>query len=205
MAKKKEQVSKQVIIEAARNVFIEKGFDGARMQEIADRADINKALLHYYFSSKENLFEEVFNEAFSSFIPRFNEELKQATTFKSFLVVILNLYIKLLSKHPYIPIFILSELHRNPDRPVKLVRGMIDMEVIKNLIEKEVDDGKLIKMDPRELITNILSLCIFPFAARPMIQRILWDNNEKQYQEFLNQRAETIYQFIQNILFIDNK
>ncbi len=58
------------ILEAAKKVFGRKGMDGARMQEIADEAGLNKALLHYYFRNKERLFQEVIREVFSSFFPR---------------------------------------------------------------------------------------------------------------------------------------
>ncbi len=201
MAKKREQISKEVILEAARNVFIEKGFEGARMQEIADNAGINKALLHYYYTSKEMLFEEVFKEAFSMFAPQFNKELDHITSFQTFLKVFLDIYIKMLSKHQYLPIFILSELHRNPERPEKLVRESgIDIDKIEMMLLNEMKQGNITEMNPKELIVNILSVCIFPFAARPMLERLLWNKDQKQYQEFLNNRAETIYQFIMKTL-----
>lgn len=62
--------AEQKILTAARNVFIRKGFAGARMQEIADEAGINKALLHYYFRSKEKLFEVIFKESFGKLLPK---------------------------------------------------------------------------------------------------------------------------------------
>ncbi|MBN2167233.1 MAG: TetR/AcrR family transcriptional regulator [Marinilabiliaceae bacterium] len=204
MAIKKEKVSKELILEAARNVFIEKGFDGARMQQIADRAGANKALLHYYFSTKESLFEDVFKEAFSTFAPHFHDELLKVKSFKSFLVFFLDIYIKLLLNHPYLPLFILSELQRNPDKLAQIVKGIVDFELIQQMIKKEMDDGNVVKMDVRELIVNILSLCIFPFAGRPMMQRVLWKNDEVGYVNFLNQRAESIYKFLESTLFINN-
>ena len=203
--KKKEQVSKEIILQAAREVFIEKGFDGARMQEIANKAGINKALLHYYYSSKENLFEEVFKEAFEQFAPQFREEIKRFTSFRSFLKVFLDLYLKMLIDKPYLPLFVLSEIQRNPDRPARFIREMgIDPEWILNMIQSEMDTNKIIKADPREIVMNILSLCIFPFAARPMIQRLLWKNNEAEYQKVLQNRADSIYKFIEKSVFTEN-
>jgi TetR/AcrR family transcriptional regulator len=203
--KKKEQVSKEVILNAARAVFIEKGFDGAHMQEIADKAEINKALLHYYFSSKEKLFEEIFKEAFSQFAPQVKQEMANFTSLKSFLKGFLHIYINMLIKHPFLPIFILSELHRNPERPARLVlESGIEPGKILLMLKKEMDDGRVVKMDPRELVTNILALCIFPFAARPMLQRILWDNDEAAYQQFLSNRVDTIYILLERTIFIEN-
>ncbi|MBK7336511.1 MAG: TetR/AcrR family transcriptional regulator [Saprospirales bacterium] len=61
------------VLEAAKRVFIRKGYAGARMQEIADEAGINKGLLHYYFKSKDNLFSAIFEQAFREMVPRQNE------------------------------------------------------------------------------------------------------------------------------------
>ena len=71
MAIETENISEteQKILDAAKQVFLVKGLAGARMQEIADEAGINKALLHYYFRSKEKLFEKILNEAFTNIIP----------------------------------------------------------------------------------------------------------------------------------------
>ena len=66
----KDSNTEQIILKAARKVFTHKGFDGARMQEIADEAGINKALLHYYFRSKDKLFEAIFKEVITTFFPR---------------------------------------------------------------------------------------------------------------------------------------
>ena len=68
--KKYQQDTEQRIFEAARVIFIRKGMSDARMQEIADEAGINKSLLHYYFRTKEKLFDAVFKEAFSQMAPR---------------------------------------------------------------------------------------------------------------------------------------
>jgi TetR/AcrR family transcriptional regulator len=57
------------ILQAAREVFQRKGLYGARMQEIADAAGINKALLHYYFRNKDKLFDAIFSDVFQNFIP----------------------------------------------------------------------------------------------------------------------------------------
>ena len=72
----KEFSTEQTILQAAKKVFIQKGMEGARMQEIADEAGINKALLHYYFRSKDKLFEAIFQDAILKFIPDMMEMLQ---------------------------------------------------------------------------------------------------------------------------------
>ena len=194
--------TKQLILNAAREVSMEKGLDGARMQEIADRAGINKALLHYHFTSKEKLFDEIFNEAFSQFSPQIKNEMMGASSFQEFLKLFIRLYINMLIKRPYLPIFILNELQRNPDRIESLLKQSgINPETIRMMIQKEMDAGRMVRMNPGEVIINILSLCIFPFASRPMMQRVFWNNDIVAFDEFLENRVDTVYRFVARALF----
>lgn len=204
MSLDKDQKSRSVILEAAKEVFLKKGYDGARMQEIADKAGMNKALLHYYFSSKEALFDSIFLEAFGQFAPRINMEFNQYTNFPDFVQKILVHYIDVLYHNPHLPIFVLNELQRHPERPERLLRESgIKPEMLVALFQTEMEAGRIIRMDARELLVNILAMCIFPFAARPMMERILWDNNKEGYTEFLHQRAKTLFDFLRSTIFTD--
>ncbi len=200
------QETKMLILNAARDVFIEKGLDGARMQEIANRANINKALLHYYFTSKENLFDEIFSEAFSQFSPQLKSELLNLTSAQEFIRLFIKLYIGMLLKRPYLPIFVLNELQRNPVRIESLLRQSgVEPEMIVEMIRLEMDQGTMIQMDPREVIINIMSLCIFPFASRPMMQRVFWQNNTEAFDAFLAKRVDSVYGFVSRALFVEKK
>lgn len=77
--------------------------DGARMQEIADEAKINKAMLHYYFRSKQLLFEAVFKTAFSLLAPQLNAILNDDSSIEDKIRNFTRNYISFMSKHPYIP------------------------------------------------------------------------------------------------------
>lgn len=104
--------TEEKILEAAKEVFIEKGNDGARMQEIADKAGINKSLLHYYYRTKEKLFESVFKFAFSQFAPKFLNTFNTGEDFFTQLRKFIDIYIDLISKNSFIPMFILNEVNR---------------------------------------------------------------------------------------------
>ena len=105
--------TEQKIFEAARDVFHRRGFDGARMQEIADKAKINKALLHYYYRSKDKLFEAVFREALKRIGPIMFEALDREIPLEKKLKMFVSNYIDLVTKHPFIPGFIMHEMHTN--------------------------------------------------------------------------------------------
>ncbi|MFK5974290.1 MAG: TetR/AcrR family transcriptional regulator, partial [Flavobacteriaceae bacterium] len=103
------------ILTAAKNVFQRKGMDGSRMQEIANEAGINKAMLHYYYRSKQLLFEAVFKNAFSLLAPQLNAILNDDSSIEEKIKNFTHNYITFILKHPYLPNFIIQELNRNPE------------------------------------------------------------------------------------------
>lgn len=186
-----------LILDAARNIFLEHGFDGASMQMIADEAKINKALLHYYFRSKDRLFEAVFIEAFSKMVPNLLKIFISDIIFTEKIRSLVYTYITALQEYPQIPQFILHELHRNPGRIIELMQSTgINPDLIMNIIRQESKTGKIIEIDPYQLMVNLLGLCIFPFAARPMIQGFIFKNNAKAYEDFLEKRKTEVADFI---------
>lgn len=201
---KQEINTEQKILDAAKDVFQQKGMTGARMQEIADKAGINKALLHYYYRTKEKLFEKVFNMAFSIFIPKMQEiMLSEKPVFEKIEFFIDN-YMDLLTKYPYIPGFIINELNRNPQILVSIFEKNIHIkennlfEMFDAQIQAEVKIGIIKPIDTKNLMTNIIGLVVFPIVARPIIQGIMFDNDKKQYDIFLKQRKNFVKEFIIN-------
>ena len=122
MPKEKNTSTESSILDAAKRIFQNKGMDGARMQEIADEANINKAMLHYYFRSKELLFEAVFTNAFALLAPQLNAILNDDSSIEEKIKKFTFNYISFIIKHPYLPNFIIQELNRNPDFILKLYK-----------------------------------------------------------------------------------
>jgi len=186
-----------LILDAARKVFLENGFDGTTMQQIANEAGINKALLHYYFRSKDRLFEGVFIEAFGKMVPNLFKIFTSEAEFSEKIKGLVHTYISALQQYPQIPQFILHELHRNPGRIIELMHSTgIDPDVVMNIIRQETKKGTIIGIDPHQLMVNLLAMCIFPFAARPMIQGFIFKNDAKAYEEFLEKRKAEVADFI---------
>lgn len=187
----KHSETEVLILDAARKVFLENGFDGTSMQMIASESGINKALLHYYFRSKDRLFEAVFVEAFAHMIPNLMKVFTSDVDFPDKIKGFVNTYIGALLEYPQIPLFILHELHRNPGRIIELIKSTgLNPDLFIALMQKEIKAGNIREIDPRQLIVNLLALCIFPFAARPMIQGFIFKNDAKAYQEFLEKRKK---------------
>ena len=195
--------TESTIPDAAKKVFLKKGGSGARMQEIADEAGINKALLHYYYRSKEKLFRAVFKSVFTKFMPKIAEVISSDLPLFKKIEVFTEEYIDILSKNTLIPMFVLQELHKNPEGLVSLFIHLvkdigIKPEIFFKQVRYEIKKGNIRPVDPHQLIVNMISMCIFPFAGRPLLQRIIFDNDSKLYDQFLKKRKKEVSKFIIN-------
>ena len=196
---KKDNNTEEKIIQAAEVVFIEKGMAGARMQQIADVAGINKALLHYYYRSKEKLFNVIFKIAFKAFIPNLLEVFKGDKDFFTKLRYFVSEYIDVLERNPHLPGFVLHEISHRPDNLMKMVKEMnFDVDFIQDQIAEEIAQGKIKAIDPAQLLINVISLCIFPIVAKPMISGVIYKGDEKAYKKMLKDRKTHVADFIIN-------
>jgi AcrR family transcriptional regulator len=185
------------VLQAARTVFQRKGFDGARMQDIADEAGINKALLHYYFRSKDRLFDAVFRDAFNNFFPRVQEILASDITLEKKLEGFIDKYIDMVKANPFLPIFILNEINRNPDKIDEIINlHVINPKLLFVAVQKEIDSGEIRAVDPRHLMVSIIGMCLFPFLAKPIIKNFLLDNNDAEFEKFLSERKKEISELV---------
>lgn len=199
----KKDTTEEKILEAAKNVFVTKGMEGARMQEIADEAGINKALLHYYFRSKERLFEAIFSEIIKFAFPKITKIVQSDEPIVTKIEQIVDAYIDLLLKHPFIPGFIMKELNRDPSGLFKLILKFgLNPQVLLDQAQRAMDRGEIIQMKPQHLGINIVSMCVFPFAARPILSFILFKDNPKALEAFYAERATVIKQFVINAIVI---
>jgi AcrR family transcriptional regulator len=195
--------TEEKILEAAKKVFVQNGLEGTSMQQIADEANINKSLLHYYFRTKEKLFGTVFKYAFKFIVPQIQDILNSDLDLFGKIDRLVSEYIDMLMKNRFVPAFILHEINRNPDSIVQVMKDAgINPQVIVDQLEAEIKKGRVRQINPKHLIVNIISLCVFPVAARPLAQRLFFENDEKKYQEFLGERKQIVSEFIINALKI---
>lgn len=199
MSKVKDENTEKKILEAAKTVFQSKGMDGARMQEIADEAKINKAMLHYYYRSKQLLFEAVFKQAFSLLAPQLNTILNDDSSVEDKIRNFTSNYTSFMMKHPYLPNFIIQELNRNEDFILKLKEntGFPNLEKFKIKVDDEINQGLLNSISADQLFVNIIALNIFPFLGKPLIKAFT-DKDDKAYLEFVESRKIEVANFIIN-------
>lgn len=194
---KKEETTELQILDAAKFVFQSKGKDGARMQEIADRAGINKAMLHYYYRSKELLFEAVLKNSFSLLAPQLNAILNDDSFLEDKIRNFTRDYTAFMMSHPYLPNFIINELNRNEDFILNLRNstGFPNLEKFKASVESEIEKGRINPVDANQLFVNILALNIFPFLGKPLV-KALTKKDDKAYMAFVERRKTEVADFI---------
>ncbi len=202
----KENPTEEKIIQSAEEIFLEKGFDGARMREISERAGINKGLLHYYFKTKDKLFERIFYVAFNQMIGRMNQLIEQDMPIQEKLSTFVDRYLDFLEKHPLLPRFLIHEMTRKGQDFIKSFTGHIRTPAIESLklqVDEAAAAGQIKAVDVEHLLINSIALCVFPFIAKPMVQVIL-NKNEQAYRQFLKGRREQVKAFLHQSLRIES-
>ena len=191
------------ILEAAKLVFIEKGKDGARMQEIADRAGVNKAMLFYYFNNKELLYLEVLNSIFRQLFQKINGIVISEIDPRRKIEQIVVEYTNFLSKNEGFPRIMLREIADGGEVVTNILKDFFSEQNtstsanILSMIQDSVDKGQFRRVDPVQTFISILGICVIFFIARPIFKNI----NEFDlinYKDFLQQRQQSIIDLLEN-------
>ena len=201
MNKEKSDNTEIEILNAAKEIFQQKGMDGARMQEIADKAKINKALLHYYYRSKQLLFEAVFKSAFTLLAPELNKVLNDDSDLFEKIIKFTDNYISFVIKHPYLPNFVIQELNKNPEFIQKLrsQENFPSIDKFKLQVANAIEKGIIIPIEAEQLFINIMSLKIFPFIGEPLLMALI-NVDKKRYNEIIQNRKTAVANFIINAI-----
>jgi TetR/AcrR family transcriptional regulator len=205
----REAVTEERILQAARAVFLRRGTAGARMQEIAAEAGVNQALLHYYFRTKERLSAAVFQQVASRIFPALVQTLGAEISLDEKIDRLIEIYLDNLSQNLFVPGYLISELHHRPERVQQLLSGALGADprtlmpaLLRNLerqINERVRDGTMRPIKPQQFVINLISLCIFPFAARPMLS-IVFGMDDAAFMRFIEQRKKELPEFFRSAL-----
>lgn len=180
---RQERNTEQDIIDAARKVFQAKGYKEATMRDIAAEANINMAMVHYYFRSKENLFFLILDETSRLLV----EKILAVLTDEGFDIfekirTIVREYIIFFGEKPYLPQFVMGEVIRNPEgigkRMFRNTSFLTVFRTFSDQIEKEVEKGTIRQISALSLLLNIISLCMFPAIIKPMANEVTEFNPE---------------------------
>lgn len=193
--------TEEIIFEAASRVFQREGYAGARMQAIADEAEINKSMLHYYFRSKEKLFQQVFQKHLGRFFPVIFQVLEAPDPLDVKVHKLVDAYYNFLQDNPEISQFVVMEMNNHPGEFKAFMeeRNIHPPRAFAAQIKKEIEQGNLAPVDPRQLLISMVGLIIFPFIAQVMIKTV-FGLDEQGYDTFMHDRREFLPGFILNAI-----
>ena len=193
-------ITEQKIINAAREIFLEKGRDGARMHEIAERAGINKALLHYYFRSKDKLHTEVFKKEIHSFFESLFSSIPETDNIQELIIQFINNYIERLAARPELIRFIIWEIQQGGNTLAEVLKNILanhgysEFPLLKK-IDEAITTKKIRKADPLQLTISIIGICVYPFIAKPILEKI-FTNIQIDSKEFQEERKAEVFDLI---------
>lgn len=205
----RDGATEQKILDAAHAVFLRRGTAGARMQEIADEAGVNKALLHYYFRSKERLAEAVFGRTIRGLFPPLvaimGSDLPLEDKVRRFVAFELDA----LAQNPIVPAYLIAEMHQEPERVPRLIKALTGMELggaatsvraaLDRQIAERVAAGTMKPIASEQFFVNLVSMCVFPFAARPLLCAAL-QLDTAGFARFIEERKTSLPQFFLDAL-----
>ena len=198
--------TEQTILTKAREHFVRYGFAATRMQDIADAAEINKAMLHYYFRSKEKLYLEILSQTLNTMVPMFANAMGYKGTFWEKVDKLVETYVSTLIDQPDLPLFIMSELSQQKDRFVEELKKQTGyFPAVQSFLlqmQQEMEAGNIRKVDPMHLFLNIIGMTVFPFIAKPIFVTVFEVSN-KDFDLMMSERKNIILGFLRNALDIN--
>lgn len=191
------------ILQAAHRVFLARGVDGARTQDIANEAGVNKALLHYYFRSKERLAETVFSRAARALFPRLAEAITGDGTIEQRVHRFVAVELDFLQSNPYLPGYIVTEIRAHRVRMQALIRAILPVEQMRSVVlaglQRQLDEeaaaGLVRPMRADDFVVNLISLIVFPFVAAPMLE-VMLGLDAPAFGEFIERRKEELADYV---------
>jgi AcrR family transcriptional regulator len=184
----------RLIKDTAKKIFFEEGKLHATTQDIADAAGINRASIHYYYRSRKALFDKVFEEAMVEFNTKLMAVIGQEELpFRQLIEKLLDFLLKKSMEHPFLELFLVAELNTNPGikpsfmpEPPEARKAML-----REYIATEVAAGTMKPIEPEHFIINLMSLCSFPFLAKPIVKNAI-GLSEEGYAKFIAERKNVI-------------
>ncbi|MDR0659374.1 MAG: TetR/AcrR family transcriptional regulator [Prevotellaceae bacterium] len=194
MSEEKELKTEELILEAAEKVFINKGFAATKTTEIAKEAGVTHAMLHYYFRTKENLFNIVFQNKVQLLANSFFSVVHQDKSFTEIIGSAIEHHFDFIKENPELGLFIINEINSNEknskiwsDIAVPIFSNAVSS--IKQMIDTEVQKGTIRPIDPVDFVQTVVSLNIFPFISKPLFKN-LRHVSDKEYEKFSEQQKK---------------
>lgn len=194
-AKRTEDIdTEQLIIETAMQVFFTEGRFKATTQEIADAAGVNRTLINYYFRSRDNLLDSVFQHANKCEHETMEKITFSQLPFKEKIRKHIEMSYQQAEKYPYLEMYMVTHMNQgNCYKNNEAMGRMLDKIYLE--IGIEMDKGNIEKMRPEQFILNMVSLMSFPISMRSLFQESMGFTKES-YDKLLAERTDIIMKML---------
>ena len=196
------------ILEAAKQVFVRKGYEATKMGDVAAEAGIGRTALHYYYRTKEMLFDAIFDQLIGALLPNLGAIIDEDTSFLEKLPKIIDQYVKTLQRNPLFPIFVINELERAPEHIYhSILKNPSRIEPIirmRRQMEKEMEQGLLKKLPVYYMATTLISLLVFPMLVRNPFTAVFMGGDTEKYEAFLQERIPFVTDIMIRLLTPDD-
>lgn len=195
--------TEQQILKAAKQVFLEKGFAETSMNDIAEKAGINRPNLHYYFRTKEKMFEAVCGDIVYSFLPMVQDIIKCDRPIEERISEVVDIYFDVFKQNPCLPLFMAREVQRDATHLLCTIKRLevkdYMAEIPKRLLQ-EMKDGKIKEVPIEYLFYTFYGLVVFPFLAKPLSD-VVFERNEKNADVFQGWKKYVVRQ-LESLLLV---
>lgn len=211
MVSRKNAETEEIIYLAARKEYMKKGIDGVRMQQIADEAGINKALLHYYYKTKEDLFKAVFDREMSKLFELLGEIIQSEQHLFEKLECTVDVYYNFLEKNPYAVNFVIHAMNRNPKSLTRMLKSRgVNIQILIANYQTAKEKGEVPNVDFAQFFTSWIGLLVFPFMANPIITELIFEGKKTAFKNYIRERRVFLKQFLislrsQSVKFPESK
>jgi len=197
--------TEQIILEAAEAEFLEKGYGNAKTVAIAQRAGVSHSMLHYYFRTKEQLFQKIFKEKVQMFSQMFGVIFEQNNDFEKTLRLLIETQFNFAAQNPQLPTFVFREIISNKENRDWAIKTLFPhifpfISTIEKMLNTEISKGAVRPIAIQNLLMNIVSINISTFIALSVLKEAFNLNSEEMLENFLNEKRESNVQFILNAL-----
>lgn len=198
----KNENTRSEVIEAARSEFISHGFDGARLQTIADHTGVTKAMIHYYFKTKQHLFEEVFKESVTTVFHGIPEILESDVPLIQKLEHLIDQCLQIAEQRADQLAFVVTESKRKTDSLIPLFRDLYETEItlFERQLHRSAENYEIARVDVRHVLLNIFSLCFYPVLSSEISHVMLGMDSGEQVEDLRESRKGVVLDTILNWL-----
>lgn len=183
------------ILETAKKLFIENGYQATSIRQIAAKSEVNVSMINYYYRSKLNLFQLIYDNALEEFINKISSILRSDLSFFVLIESWIDSFYEILIKYPQTSIFLLNEINKRHEHLISKVskKELHNMYTLfAKRVEQEVSKGSIKNISPISIIMSVLSLSLFPFTLSKVVSAIENTSTEKRTLLMLEHKRNVI-------------